>query len=375
MSEHISRCYRCQAPNPAWGQTICAACRQVEAIEKQTEQATELAEERAYQLATVAERNAEIQREQARMQEDQHWESMQLAKQNAKLAREQSAKNARLTAEGGVSSDDAFKFGLHSGQDYIDSDNFGGGGDEITINLTEAGDINIRRYSFFKPYMMEHLLQAYDRGLKSSIKKFKKPGFEHMKKQAYSAGLNLQSKFQLDANDSSYTTRKGEAAIIFSVKYDSGLVRTIDTTTGYVRYGIKNNPFETPELNEAYSDGVADAQASENTDEEVSKRLVTEVPRFLANQARAAEEHRVAVENERIRQENDWAENRKRMAQRESEKNIRKAIAAVILLAIVGSIVGLWIVGHPVFSVLAGFVTICGFLGGGIDLVIDFVEG
>jgi uncharacterized Zn finger protein (UPF0148 family) len=116
MSEHISRCYRCQAPNPAWGMTICAACRQVEAIEKQTEQANELAEERAYQLSAVAERNARIQQEQSRIQQDQHWESMQLAKRNAELAREQAAQNARLTAEGGVSSDDALKFGLYSGQ-------------------------------------------------------------------------------------------------------------------------------------------------------------------------------------------------------------------------------------------------------------------
>jgi hypothetical protein len=42
---------------------------------------------------------------------------------------------------------------------------------------------------------------------------------------------------------------------------------------------------------------------------------------------------------------------------------------------IVMFVVGLWIAGHPVFSVLAGFVTICGFIGGGSDLVIDFVNG
>ena len=381
MSEHISRCYRCQAPNPAWGMTICAACRQVEAIEKQTEQANELAEERAYQLSAMAERNSEIQREQARMQEDQHWESMQLAKRNAELAREQSAKNARLTAEGGVTSDDALKFGLYSGQDYIDSDKFGYSNGKITIELTEAGNIDIKRLRSFKPYVMEHLLQAYDRGLKSSIKKFKKPGFEYMKKQAYSAGLNLQCEFQLDACDSSYTTCKGEAAIIFSTDYDSGLERSIDTTTGYVTYRITCNPFQTPELNEAYSDGVEAAQASENTDEEVKKRLETEVPAILAmeEESRKIQETRAIImaemaEQKRIQDEINYAEHEKQMARLESEKNTRKVIATAVVLMIVMFVVGLWIAGHPVFSVLAGFVTICGFLGGGSDMVIDFVN-
>jgi hypothetical protein len=267
-------------------------------------------------------------------------------------------------------------------RDYIDSDDFGTSNGKITIELTEAGDIDIRRLRTFKPYMLDHLLQAYDRGLKSSIKKFKKPGFEYMKKQAYSAGLNLQSEFKMDVCDGSYTTRKGEAAIIFSPEYDSGLERTVDTSTGHVQYNILCNPFKTAELNELYSKGVEDAQASENTPEEVSKRLATEVLAILAaeEEARKIQETRVIImaemaEQQRIQQEIDWAENQKRMAKRESEKNVRKVIAAAVILMIIGFIVVLWMAGHPVFSVLAAFVVGCGFISGGIDLVIDFVNG
>ena len=360
MSEHISRCYRCLAPNPAWGTTICAACRQIDAIEKQTEQANELAEDRAYQQSVNAERNA-------RRMEEQNQEAMRIADNNARLARQQAKENARLAAEGGVSYDDAYQYGYHFLETSDTSD------DKIYSRVTLQGELVLRRSTFWDPYKMEHLSQAFDRGLNKRIEELdlQHPGREYVENSVYNAGYNFMPSFHIP-----YSVEvAGKVWEFTSRDFETKFNRRVVLETGEVQY-FYDHPFGEDELNQKYTDGVNDkySELDENTPEQLEERLGTEVVEILARQARHDEELRVAAENYRLNQEYQENFRREMIAESESKKNVRKIIAAVILLAIVGFVVGLWIAGHPVFSVLAGFVAGCGLLSGGLGALIEFVD-
>lgn len=361
MSEHISRCYRCQAPNPAWGMTICAACRQVEALEKQTEAANSRAEREAEMYAEQSAANA-------RRLEEQNLEAMRIAENNARLARAQAKENARLAAEGGVSYDDAYQYGYY----YVETSSTED--DNIYCSLTLQGELVLRRSGMWSPYKMEHLVQAFDRGFNKRIEELdlQHPGREHIENSVYNAGYNFMSSFYASHS----VEVAGKVWEFRTSEFETNFNRKLVLETGEVQY-FYDMPFVDDELNQMYTAGVNDkyAELDENTPEKLEKRLSTEVVDVLANQARAAEEQRVAAENERIHQENQFFVHQKRIAERESEKNVRKIIAAAILLAIVGLVVGLWIAGHPVFSVLAGFVAGCGLLSGGLGALFEFVEG
>jgi hypothetical protein len=335
MSEHISRCYRCLAPNPAWGMTICAACRQVEALEKQTEEANSRFERESEQASQLAAMNA------ARM-EEQNREMMRQSARNAELARQQAAENARLAAEGGVSYDDAYKYGFH----YIETN----GTASLQISLTEEGTISILRSFLFDPYTMGHLNQAFDRGLRDSIKDIEEPGSEFMIGSAYGAGLNTNSEFRINA-----AVFIGDYDVV-TKKFDSKLQRHVDTETGYVTYRW-DYPFKNKKMNESYAAGIQTAVDVENAEDKVAERLLTEVPAILAEQERAQKQQEILQQLHAEQLEINAQRAIEQYKQQVKDGKEALALFVILLVGIAFMVSMLWMVDH-------GFIAFVTLLGG-----------
>jgi hypothetical protein len=345
MSEYISRCYRCQAPNPAWGMTICAACRQVDALEAQTEAANSRAEREAEMYAQQSAANA-------RRMEEQNQEAMRIAENNARLAREQAKENAILAAESGVSYDDAYTYGLN----YLAS----GETTYLLKSLSEDGVIIVRPDKVYQPYKMVHLNQAFDRGLTESAKDIVSPGLAYMKERAFEAGVKTQDSFTIKCNTGSNITNH----------YRSNMKRHISIVNGEVSYHW-DNPFKSKELNDAYAEGVNFfiQEENANTPEKIAARMDNEVVLMRAErdaQNVRIEQERVATEQQLIADRQQWETDRIRIIKEADQLTVICVAGFVMLLA---AVVFLWNANHGfiAFLVAIGLVVGGGIIGSKYD--------
>ena len=343
MSEYVSRCFRCLAPNPAWGSTLCAACRQIESIEKSSQAQREAEAENAQRLA-------EQSRANARMQEELQQELYAQNERNAKLARKQARENARLAAEGGVSYEDAYQYGYH----YLETAD-----DNIYCSLTLQGELILQRSVFWDPYQMEHLVQAFDRGFKKRVEELalENPGRDFIDNSVYSAGYHFMPRFYIP-----YSVEvAGKMREFRTSDYETNFNRQVDLETGEVKY-FYDNPFtKDEELNLTYTIGVNNkyTELDENTPEQLEERLRTEVAPILAQQ----EAQRQAEEAQRQRQRRSDQDD----ATSGDNATIIAAAISLVVLVIVGS---LWFANH-------GFIAFVVLLAGaGITLWIwsEFLE-
>lgn len=337
----MSRCYRCNV-SVEYLQSVCAACRQIEAIDKQTKHADKLESQRSLQASFDAIDAAADRRQRAREQQ----QAMIQAEEDAARAKEQSVKNARLVAEGTVSYEDAYKYGLY----FLESSE-----NEYVYNtLSEDGKIN---YSWiYSGYKLQHLQQAFTRGLKDSIKDIPTVSLAYMKEQAYLAGYNCSDSFLIKFKNSLFTSA---TSFCFSA-----CKRVVDLNTGRVSYTHSDPFYNSEELNQCYRDGITAKCAEENTAEKIVERMTTEVADTLAKQAEEAhaeELKRLAKEEEERNDKKRWEENHKKQA---DDKGYRLYAVIMILLIVVGFIVGLWVTNHPFLSIIAGGVAICGLFSG-----------
>lgn len=287
MSEYVSRCYKCLAPNPAWGSTICAACRQIESNERSFAAARDAAEENAQMMAEQARANARMQ---ADMQAELQAQTYAQNERNATLARQQARTNARLTAEGMVSYDDAYQYGLHYLEGRIGTHMlFGSVTNDVTLSLDLTGTIDCYRALGFDPYQMEHLNQAFDRGLAQCMKNsdIQHPGADFILENVYNAGRELRTEFCI-----SY--KVNIAGVIRELRtdtFETNFNRQLVMETGEYEY-FYDYPFNlhNEHLNTEFVRGMNEkiAELDENTPEKMQHRLETEVADILVERAAQA---------------------------------------------------------------------------------------
>jgi hypothetical protein len=277
MSEYLSRCLRCQGPNPALNNIYCASCRQIEAIEKQAERADSIARSQAETANRIA-------REQAYQQEQMNYAQFEQSNRNAELAREQATKNAKLVAEGKVSYDDAYKYGLHYIQGNVATIYCPIRGEAkpvVELIIDENGEFLCRRDVLsWSPFESEHLVHAFDCGLADYIKQLNLvgPGYDYMLQRAYDAGYNFETEFQVAQTVNIFGKQQEIKSRVFKTKIEqrinsSGYVEKFNPNSTVWKHGIKM--FWDDKLNKAYIDG-ADAKLTElNSQEEVARRFAS----------------------------------------------------------------------------------------------------
>jgi hypothetical protein len=329
---------------------LCNTCRQVDALEAQTEAAN-----------SRAERDAEMYAQQSRRMEEQNQESMRIAENNARLSREQAKENAILAAEAGVKYDDAYQYGYHYLEGRIDSHEFFGSYiSNVNKDLLEDGTIYCSRALMWEPYKMAHLNQAFDRGLKESTKDIVGPGLDYMKTAAYNAGLSLEKNFTITCN-----TR-----LNIKKQCTSNIKRHIDINSGRVSYHW-DNPFKSAVLNQMYADGVNFFvnKENENTPEKIAGRMNNEVVLLRAErdaQQARIEVERVSAEQALVAQRADWETDRIRIIRQANQLTVICVAGFVMLLA---AIVFLWNANHGfiAFLVAVGLVVGGGIIGSKYD--------
>jgi len=275
MGEYLSRCFRCQGPNSALNNIYCASCRQIEAIEKQTERADAIAR-------SQAETANRLSQERAYQQEQMNYAMMAQAEADAVLMRQRALYAAKLSAEDKVSYDDAYKYGLHYIQGNVATryDPIAGEVKPVVeLIIDENGEFLCRRDVLsWEPFESEHLVHAFDRGLADCIKQLNLvgPGYDYMLQRAYDAGYNFETEFQVSQTINLFGKQREVKSPVFETRIEQRI-----NSTGYVekfipnstvwKYGIKM--FWDDKLNKSYIDGV-DAKLTElNSQEEVTRRL------------------------------------------------------------------------------------------------------
>jgi hypothetical protein len=342
MTDYIHRCSRCSAPNNALGSMICAACRQIESIENASNVAMNLASEHSRLIE-------EFNRENAQVQAEQQQEAMAQNERNARLSRQQAVQNAKLAAEGGISYESAYQYGLN----YLDGDKkkliLFKNVKKIDMTLHEDGSIScVRDTIFWQPFEMEHLNHAFDCGLAAYIKgaNISPAGKQHMLDYAYNAGVQLMPSFYIP-----YLVVINERIHEFATgTYTSNFARQTNLETGQIEY-FYDEPFNVTELNEAYVKGVWTSLngLAENTPDKVDIRMRTEVAEILA--ARNSSHRRLIADNE-LRRRSDSAEIRR--------GNFSLGLTLSMIVATVFFALILWREGQKIMALL--------FLLGGIGV-------
>lgn len=255
-----SRCWDCGTTFYSdYGAIYCNVCHQARKTREHNERQ---AREDRY-------RAEQAQRENARIAA-QHTQAL-VAAENARIA----AINyqTKVIMESAIMTKHAYDYGYK----YID-DEFGyGNGANLSIEVTEYGALS---WTWNEPYITDRLNNEFRKGLSDRLGTYKSI-YNTIKASAKQAGKQnadgtLQSYFTLHTGG-----LKIGGVDIYTKAFNSHFTNTLDETTGeqVMRW---SEPFENPELNQAYLDGVNEVHWEVNTDEKKNYRLRFEVPKLKA---------------------------------------------------------------------------------------------
>lgn len=291
----------------------CNVCKQTESMEKQhrlnREQAQEINEANARRAAEHAHALAQAE----------YYKIAAIQEQT------------RAIKESVITPKEAYQ----RGYDYLDHEWFFGNPANLSLSITERGNICTHRNG--EVYIIPVLESNFDQGLQDRIDSYNVDALEVLKDSAYQAGkLNaegtLRNRFYLT------TGVTVEGVEIKTEIFDSNLHSTIDEDTGEISFEW-NHPFYTDELNSQYEKGVNDAAKKLNTPERKKHRLENDVIEIQAQR-----------EALRKQQEQDEIDN---------NKDTNFAIACIALLWIC-PFVGLYLV----WELTTGWTTFFSFIVG-----------
>ena len=253
---NTTNCYRCQEIFTGYG-SLCSKCKQTELIQEEHEKNRKLQE-------SIHSQNMALQKQAAQQAE--------YARQEAEYS---SQINAQIAAESGVSSDDAYRYGLN----YI-SLNWASGNNQENLSITIGEDGGLW-FTNSLPYQLPHLNQSFTSGISKSLGQYTGPGRQFIEEMAYAAGFQI-AKSELPSESFALG---GNGVEIEGVKINTSgfsinLEKEINEATGELIYKYVLPPFKDGKLNSLFGDGMRDGTAMMNTSELMVERLKTDVPRI-----------------------------------------------------------------------------------------------
>jgi DNA-directed RNA polymerase subunit RPC12/RpoP len=246
------KCYTCGATvvGDSFGHRYkCATCEQTEILGKQ---------------ADASRRAAAQQAEDNRRYQDQQLglaaAAIQAASLNAALDRAARTKDtmnaARLAAEAHHSADDAYQYGAN----YIDSEWKDTDPHQLAIWFEENGEYNWSCEGD-PPYLTPHMMSAFNRGIKDTVKNWTRPSVQYIEAFALAAGEQVMDDFYIP-----WTVPETGQEITCG-DFHSNITINL-TLTGYVEYRA-SDPFDSADLNALFQQGVAKKEKAVNTPENI----------------------------------------------------------------------------------------------------------
>jgi uncharacterized Zn finger protein (UPF0148 family) len=233
---------------------ICSTCEQTEAIKKQGELDRQAADQRA-----------DEQRYQYAQEQQLVREAMYQQQVSAQLDREATVnailEAAKYSAEAGQSADDVYQYALN----YIANEwALGVNPHKLQIYFDEDC-----RYQYFikdPPYLMPHLISAFNKGIQETIDQWTPPTIEYFKDNVKNAAENHLGSFYVPwtVPETGYT--------INSINYSTNLVIDISPIDAEITCRFIN-PFRSEELNTIYRSGISEYSHHMNTPDNKSERL------------------------------------------------------------------------------------------------------
>jgi DNA-directed RNA polymerase subunit RPC12/RpoP len=253
------KCYTCGATvvGDSFGHRYqCATCEQTEILGKQADASRRAASEQAAQLA---EDNRRYQDQQLGLAAA----AIQVASLNAALDRAARTKDtmnaARLAAEAHHSADDAYQYGLnYISNEWTDSDPH-----KLAIWFEENGEYNWSCED--PPYLTPHMMSAFDRGIKDTVKNWTRPSVQYIQAFATAAGEQVMDSFYIPWT----VPETGQEITCGDFHSD---IKINLTLTGYVEYRA-SDPFNSADLNAIFQQGVANKEKAVNTPENIRHML------------------------------------------------------------------------------------------------------